>query len=450
MSASRKQKLLNLGPEVLVDALLDLAVYSETADGLVERLIATPTESVQRFKYKLSSLRKSGDFVSWKAALGFARELCALLDDLKAGVTDPCTGVSLVAEFYEADESILNSCDDSSGYVGDVFRVDANELFWKYADRCPDKEVVANILLELNLKDDFGVRDILVGSAGKFLPESVIRSMISVFQKRADDEKEAFSRRHHLGLIEVLARQIKDAELFEKTRIASWGELSTAAYVDIARVYLECGNVEVAHSWLKKIPEGENFKGYEREQLLAEIFRKQGNTKQLIELLYQKFRSYHSVETLQELLDVMGNDNRGEVVAAEVQNILQNSEFLDSDAEFLISIGKIDDAEEYLLKRASQLDGQFYGSLLSLAESMEAENRYLVASLLYRSLLISILERGYSKAYSHGVRYLKKIDLLGGIISDWKGFDPHNIFKDIIRQAHGRKYSFWSKYEVKK
>jgi hypothetical protein len=111
---------------------------------------------------------------------------------------------------------------------------------------------------------------------------------------------------------------------------------------------------------------------------------------------------------------------------------------------------KIGEAEEYLLKRADQLDGNHYGSLLSLPEAMESENRHLVTSLMYRSLLISILERGYTKAYPHGIRYLKKMDKLAAAVSDWKEFDQHEAFKEQIIQVHGRKRSFWSKYEVKK
>ena len=138
------------------------------------------------------------------------------------------------------------------------------------------------------------------------------------------------------------------------------------------------------------------------------------------------------------------------VIADEVALILENTALRESDAEFLVSIGKIDEAEAYLLNRAQQLNGDHYGNLLSLAEAMASENRNLAASLIYRSLLISILERGYTKAYSHGIRYLKKLDKLSANITDWKNFNHHEAFKDQIYQAHGRKRSFWSKYEVKK
>ena len=166
--------------------------------------------------------------------------------------------------------------------------------------------------------------------------------------------------------------------------------------------------------------------------------------------MYQKFRSYHSTDTLQAFLDVIGHDKRDEVVADEVEQILKTERLRESDAEFLIEIGKVDEAEAYLLKRADQLDGNHYGSLLSLAEAMESENRHLVTSLIFRSLLLSILERGYTKTYPHGIRYLKKLDALSEAITDWNEFNNHEAFKEQIIEAHARKRSFWSKYEVKK
>ena len=450
MGESRKQKLIELGADALAEALLNIAVHSDEADDLIEQLIATPKENVQRFKKKLSSLQHSRRFIDWRGAAGFGRELEMLLQDVKAGVGDPLTGIELVAVFYEADNTIFEMCDDSSGNIGDVFSYNAKELFVDYASRCADKEKIADIILKLNLKDNYGIRDTLIDCAGECLPEPVIRMMIATLQKRADKEKDEYGKRHHLMLIESLARQIKDAELFEKTRIASWGKLSTAALIDIARVYLESGDVETAHSWLKKIPEGETFQAYERDKLLLEIYQKQGDSEKLSDLLFQKFRSYPSTDTLQALLDVIGHDKRDEVITAEVGLILVSATLRESDAEFLISIGKIDEAEEYLLGLAEQFNGDHYGSLLSLAETMETENRHLAASLMYRSLLVSILERGYTKAYPHGIRYLKKLDKLAVTVSDWKEFNHHEAFKDRIYQNHGRKHSFWSKYEVKK
>ncbi|SIQ07557.1 hypothetical protein SAMN05920897_103127 [Alkalispirochaeta americana] len=447
---NRRDKLIDQGIEVLADALLDLAGSSDEADDLIERLIASPKENTQRFKEKISDLKRFSCSIDWRGAAGFARELGMLLQDLKAGVEDPLTGTEMAASFFEADSAIFEICDDSNGHIGDIFRFDAKDLFVDYASRCADKDKVVEIILKVNKNDDYGIRNILIDCARECLPEDAIRQMISTLQQRADKENEEHDRRHHLILIESLARQIKDAKLFEQTRIASWGKLSTAAFIDIARVYLESGDVEAAHSWLKKVSEEETFQAYEREKILLEIYERQGDSEKLTEILYRKFKSFHSTDTLQALLDVIGHDRRDEVITAEVTQILKNETLSTSDAGFLIEIGKIKEAEEYLMERAGQLDGNFYGSLIPLAENMESEERHLAASLIYRSLLVSILDRGYTKSYPHGVRYLKKLNKMAKYVDDWKNFNRHVEFKKQIMQNHARKHSFWSKYEEKK
>lgn len=61
-----------------------------------------------------------------------------------------------------------------------------------------------------------------------------------------------------------------------------------------------------------------------------------------------------------------------------------------------------------------------------------------------------ILEPGYTKAYPHGIRHVKKLDKLALTVSDWKEFNHYDTFKGQIYQNHGRKHSFWSKYEEEK
>lgn len=116
------------------------------------------------------------------------------------------------------------------------------------------------------------------------------------------------------------------------------------------------------------------------------------------------------------------------------------------DTLFLIEQDRLNEAETYLLERAGQLNGHFYSTLISMAETFENRGYFLAASAVYRSPLESILERGYAKAYSHGVRYLKKLDKLAISIGSWQNRDDHNTYKQKVHHAHGRKSSFWSKY----
>lgn len=421
MNDIRKQKLIELGVDALADALLDLAIHFREADDLIEQMLSTPNKNIQLFKQKLSKLQHSRRFIDWRGSTRFSRELSMMLQGVKSSVDDPLTGMELVATFYEADKTIFEMCDDSSGEIGDVFRIDAKELFLHYASRYPEKQKIADIILRVIQKDDYGIRDTLIDCAGECLPEPVIRTMIGTLETWADEAKKEYYKRDHLRSIESLARQIKDANLFKKTRIASVGALNSAAILDISRVYLENGDVETAHSWIKKISEGETFQAYERDKLLIEIYQKQGDSEKLAELLFQKFRSHHSIKNLEALLDVIGHDKKDEVLADEVEQILKSKRMLESDAKFLVEVGKMDEVEAYLLNRADQLEEAYYDSLLSLAKVMEAEKRYLVTSLIFRGLLVSILKRGYTKAYPYGISYLRKLDTLAVRVSDWKG-----------------------------
>lgn len=444
MDDQRKQQLSDLGAEALADALLELATHDEKADDLVERMIASPQENIRRFKAKLSGLKRSRRFIPWGESAYFARELETLLQELKAGKYDPRMGVELMAAFYETDKGTLGNCDDSSGHVGDVYRFEAKELFVGYARHCADKDWLATLVLKLNRDDDYGVRDALIDCAAEYLPEPNIRTLISQLQGLAEKEKEDYQKRHWFHLVESLARQIKDAPLFEKTRILSWGKLSTAACVDIAQVYQESGDARTALAWLERIPEDETFQADERDRLLLDVYGQLGETEKQASVSWRIFKRFRSKESLQELLDVIGNEQREAVLADEIATILAEESLSLSDAEFLIELERMDEVVDYLLARADQLNGDFYGSLLPLAEAMEAAGRHLAATVVYRALLDSILRRGRTKTYPHAVRYLKKLERLAKSISDWQGVHGHNFYVEKLHQTHGRKYSFWS------
>ena len=449
MRDNRKQRLIELGAEALATALIELATRDEAADDLLELMIATPMENIKRFKAKLSRIKRSRRFISWGESAGFARGLKTLLQDLKAGMADPCSGAELVAAFYETDKGVFDNCDDSSGHVGDVYRYDARELFVEYAVRCADKKWLGEMVLKLNRKDNYGVRDALIDCASQYLPESNIRNMIFSLQDLADKEREEYNKRHLLYLIESLARQIKDAPLFERTRIAAWSKLPTAACVDIAQVYLESGDARTALSWLERIPEKDTFQASERDQLLFEIYGMLGDTDKQAQTGWRSFRRFRGADSLKKLLAIIGQGNRDNVIAGEVAAIVEKKTLILQDAGFLIEIGRMDEAEAYLIDRADQLNGDFYESLLPLAVTMEKNRRALVASVLYRALLDSILRRAQTKTYPHGVRYLKKLDKLAASISDWRAIEDHAAYLEHLRQKHGRKTSFWPQYDKK-
>ncbi|PLY02068.1 MAG: hypothetical protein C0622_06015 [Desulfuromonas sp.] len=410
--------------------------------------MTTPKGEIKQLKDKLSSLKRARRFIRWGESAGLARELRNVLQQIEEQVDDPQIGCELVANFYTTDRSVFDRCDDSSGHVGDVYRFDAQELFLSYASRYADKNQLAKLVLKTSLKDDYGVRDALVNSAAEFLLEEQLRWLIEQFQKLANTESDEFARRHWHYQVESLARQLKDPQLFEKTRLAAWGtDLPTAGKIDIAEAYLESGDEHTALSWLEKISETENYQREKQDKLLLTIYGRLGDSEKQREVACRSFRRQRSRLLFEEWLVIAGHDQNSTFLAEEIQVILNTPLLSLTDAAFLTDMEQYDAAESYLQARAEQLNGDYYQHLLPLAETFESLSRPLTASLLYRALLDSILHRGQTKTYGHGARYLHKLDLLAKTVSDWKEMKPHAEYAAKIKQTHGRKTSFWARYE---
>lgn len=183
MSDDRKERLMALGEDVLAEALLDQAEKNDAVFDVVERMLATPEENVERFRAKIVNLTETDRVYEWHEASGLAAQLSGLLDDIDAGVDDPCKGADLVMEFFETDKAVFERCDDSHGDVGDVYCLDARDLFLSYAALCAEKDHLATQVFDLNKRDNYGVRIALIDCAENFLPQSIIKRLIGQFRE---------------------------------------------------------------------------------------------------------------------------------------------------------------------------------------------------------------------------------------------------------------------------
>ncbi len=407
-----------------------------------------PLDPILLFKSALARAKRRTRFVTWRESGAYADELSAMLMILKEGDLEPHTGVELVASFFRSDGKILEACDDSNGSIGDVFRIDACELFVQYASMCRDKEWLADLLFDIQRDDDYGVRDCLIDAGSKFLPEEIIRSLIERFWKLADSETDKIEKRHWLFPIESLARQIRDAALYERTVTTfSEGEPGVDACLRIAEVNLEAGDPGTALSWLQRVPLDETFEEDQRDDLLLKVHKALGNRKEAAETAWRIFRRYRTDDTLKILTENIGPHDRTQLLEDETRLIMRSNELSYRDAHFLISLGRVEEAASYLLARSSQIDGNYYTNVLPLAELMEELGQTLTSTVLYRSLLESILARAISKYYTHGVRYLKKLDALAPRIDNWRDVENHDLYSQSLRRQHARKSAFWERYE---
>lgn len=392
----------------------------------------------------LSSVKRSRSMVWRSGSRQWAGEVLARLEGWCATLDDPRDGCALLFQFYQGDGALFSHCDDSNGDLGDLFRNEAKALFSGFAKRCADKDWIAAELFKLLQDDGYGVRDSLLEGANAYLPESVLRSLVGRCQAAADAESDDGRKRHWLIFVEMLARELKDPALFERTRIASWGKLNPAAHLDIAQVWFENGDADTARKWLDSVPQGDNFRGEERDELLIRVAAAQGDAIARDAAAWRRFRRDRSRAALDVLLQVIGADQQDAAIEQERRQILGRKSLQVSDALFLLEMGFSDDAETFLLERISQISGDHYGETLDLAEAAVQHGLALVATLLYRALLESILVNVRRTAYRHGAKYLAILSRLTRSVTDWRGHPSHEVFVVDLRKRHGLKKAFWA------
>jgi hypothetical protein len=446
-----RAKLAKVAVEDLVEALMELSIRHDDADAIITRLISSKKDNFKRAKAKILGLRRQKRFVDWKSSKLFCHKLDEILAETRNGSENPNDGITLLVEFFKSDKAIIEYCDDSDGIIGDVFRFSASDLFAELASKCEDKKWISEILADLYEEDAYSLREYLLKQSAKFLPPGELRKLAELFMGKINEAKDNSESRHWALGVKNLAKQLDDPVMFEKASLKSCEDFEGVpckTHLEIAEAYFNAGDCAAALDWLNKIPKTENYTDYDRDKLLLSIYKKNGDKEKMHEIALNSFRRHRSADNLKELLESVGKSERGKIIEDETALTIKSDNLSLTDADFLLENGKTDEAEEYLVGRTDQLNGDNYMPLLELSKKFEAENRFLAASLIHRALIDSILKRAQSKHYVYAVRYLKKLDGLAVKIADWRNFPTHDAHKEELRKIHRLKSALWAKYET--
>ncbi|MGB4406105.1 MAG: DUF6880 family protein [Sphaerochaeta sp.] len=449
MPDDRKQKLMNLGLETLADLLLDMAGNIEKVNDRINQLVAPALANIQRCRRKIAAIKNNTQFIGYTQIFSFSVLLEEVLEDLKSSVSDPCIGLKLVAEFFETDSTVFENSDDD-GIIGDVYLGPAKDLFFAYAYACPEKESVVSLWVQVYIHDEYGARSSLM----EHITDSFDTPVITLLQDKllalianGQDEKK---KQSYVTLLRSVRNQVREAALFEDALQGKQVDLSPLEILKVSQTLLERNEVEGAYAWIRKMPQGTSSHTHEIENILKEIYARQGDFASLIDLHYKNFKANRTLSCFQELLKVTGEGKREEILAQELALITVDPRFESQTAKFLADVGLIEELEAYVFARVEKLDGSSYYSLPDVAEALVKQERYLAASLIYRCLLDSMMEHAYAKSYHHGVDYLNALDKVSPLIKDWKAYPTHNAYKVRLLQTNKRKTSFWNQYLKRK
>lgn len=443
----RRERLVAAGAEALADALLELSYRNRAARESVERLASAPASNIMRFFDRIEEIGERKMRGRHVEPEDLVEELAELLEDVRVGVEDPRRGVELLVMLYRTDARVIEGCGDLEHEASSIFKSDALELFVRYARRCEDSAWVIGQVMDLVRTDEYGMRQALLRHANSFLAEPDLHLLVARLEEEAASQREPHRARFWMDFVATIASRLRDVALFLRARLTYDGDLSEEDHLALARMHLALDDPEAASGWLRRLPETARNRPEEIDEMLLDIHARLGNHAEREAAAWRIYERHRTGDALRKLLEIVGADRQEEIESREVARIVGDPKLTSRNALLLIALGRADLAEEHVLGRLSQVDGDSYGEYEPLAEKFDQAGRALSASLLYRALLDSILLRARSSAYHHGAEYFRRLSRLDRAILDWRGHEPHAAWRVRMQWLHGKKRAFWSRLD---
>ncbi len=451
-----KEKLAELDAATLQDFVLDVYLdYPDLSDKIEALVLANDSLALTKvLRKRIASLKRGRRFIDYRASFDFARELKAIVNDIKSGLLEnsPKHAFELVDRFLATAESVLNRVDDSGGAVGEVYR-QAVLLWLAAAAGWQD----ANIdwlerIVQLYQQNDYGVLDPLLPNAHLLLTPDQLKQLAWRYEKAlrkaikssGQEDKIDFEALHNSVALGQIADALQDPALYERSVLILSPRPNNLQMKSICEKYLQYDQPEEAMRYLKQ--PWESWFEHDRLALLDEVCVQMDDRQQLKVIRYQQFQSEQSYASFTRYLEVLNEDEKEEAYGLAIKQAKEGSDILRS-ADLLLNLGQTESAQALVLARHQELGPCFYGGLLSLAESFEKADCNLAATACYRALLLDILTKARSKAYGHAARYYKKLEALAKQIKMFSPLLTHEDFVQQLQADHGRKRSFWTRLE---
>ena len=166
--------------------------HAQTDEGLYEkcRLLAASKEEGKletMIRNKIASLSSSSHFYDWRHAQSFASELEHLSESIVSDVLpkNPELAAELLEDFVLCDGAIIESVDDSSGWVGDSLRFVVKNwgLAWEKI-ASPDSTVLADKVLSAFMGNEYGILDEILHDFSKALGKKGIEHIEQALKEK--------------------------------------------------------------------------------------------------------------------------------------------------------------------------------------------------------------------------------------------------------------------------
>ena len=403
------------------------------------------------FRKKLTAWKRSTRYVDYSQVGEFGRELHAWLEQVELELMpwDPPEALALAEAFIQGDEVFFNNADDSGGVVGDAVRA-ACVLWLKAASRCespasawPDR------IAALYAADQYGAREELLRRSDLLLSEEALRGMVSACEAQRDDALEnppAEPKRVNWPAsrastaLSLLSEALRDPDVLVRAVLRRSPSPNPMQKSTLAEAFLKYGRPEGALAWLEgSWAHLDSTRLHLRSQALAAL----GRTVEAALDRRQLFEASLAVCDLHAWLELLPPHEHAPAIE-HARGLAAAHADPTVVALLLMDIGDDSAAEMALVRDPGAIQGRDYGTLVPLAAALERKGLWTGATVVYRALLVAILDRAYAPAYHHAARYWARLAAMAPNFTGPRHLESPEEFEAGIRTQHKRKSSFWA------
>jgi hypothetical protein len=298
--------------------------------------------------------------------------------------------------------------------------------------------------------DDYGVFAGIIESGAPGLGEDgrarlreLLKAEIATLPPRQDEEnwrETGWPRARLSRHLAALADAEGDVDAYIEAVTLGAREHIDAA--NVAARLLSAGRPEEALAWVEKDRRGRGPYDLTLASLRIAALDALGRKTAAQALRWQAFEKSLSLAHLRDHLKRLPDFDD---IEAERRAIAHAAAFPDvlTALSFLIDWPAHEAAATLVHARLGELDGRHYETLGKAAEHL-AGKWPAAATLLYRAMILSVLDRGFSKGYKYAARDLKNAASAAGRLPADNGIPDHDAFVASLKAEHGRKYGFWT------
>ena len=454
------ERLAVLSKEELI--LLITKVYNlqeEQSCELIELhlLKNDPNELASSLRNKINKWIRRTGFISYRESSSYAAQICVVREEIETSLLplDPEAAWRLIDKVVRNDGKIMETMDDSDGAVG--YELNEFSILWLKAAKMmnlPDNHWIP-LIIEIAEGDDYGCRNNFLENTNMLLSDETLLDLYNRCKQRFLETRNTKTDGFDFVLLTLrvdmgqIAIALKDPDLYKESVTIASPEPNNLQMLDIINRYIELGRSEDAKIMLDK----GSWTGRDRtdvERYYKQIFRSLGDTENLVETYRRDWEYDPSISNLEEYLKQIDSSKHEEIIK-RAKMIAEGDSELNRGVGVLIYLKELEKAEEIFLSNQEYFNAKHYTTLLWLLDLLGTDGSFVSQIVLYRALLMDLLNRAYSKAYHHAAKYYKKLKVLDNKVIEYpSGLVKHDIFYSELLEKHGKKRSFWARVESKR